>query len=266
MKIFWIGLVLCVLGACEKLEWSPHQTDLNSLPKEVNATNLQRLKSQENPEQRTIRIAFTGDSQRYYDEAEALVKKLNTMDAIDFVILAGDISDFGLQKEFEWIHDTFSKLKQPYFAVIGNHDYVGNGEKVYDHLYGPRNFSFVYKGVKFVFHDTNGRENRFNRSVPDLNWLANELNVDSTVSKIIPVSHVQPYDADFDPALEEPYVNLLHTNKKINTSLHGHHHSSHDFYPYNDHVRYINSNALNKRTFLLLEITNGTLTKSLIPY
>lgn len=44
-----------------------------------------------------------GDSLRWYNEAEDFVTVLNKRNDVDFVIHGGDISDFGLTKEFMWV-------------------------------------------------------------------------------------------------------------------------------------------------------------------
>ena len=70
----------------------------------------------------TIRFITMGDSQRWYDETEDFVKEVNKRDDIDFVIHGGDMSDFGLTKEFLWQRDIMNGLKVPYVVLIGNHD------------------------------------------------------------------------------------------------------------------------------------------------
>ena len=52
-----------------------------------------------------------GDSQRWYDATEDFVKEINKRDDIDFVIHGGDMSDFGVTKEFLWQRDIMNGLK-----------------------------------------------------------------------------------------------------------------------------------------------------------
>lgn len=252
------------LAACDKMEYSPYQKFDRNTPRNINQENIRRLLGSENS--RPLRIAFIGDSQRFYDEAADFKDKVNSLDGIDLVILAGDISDFGLKQEMEWIHEIFSQLRPPYLAVVGNHDLVANGEEVYRRMFGETDFSFVFKGVRFVFHNTNGREYRFNGKVPDVRWLEQQCAPAEGVSHIIAVSHVPPYDVDFDPALRESYHQVFKNTGNFLVSLNGHLHSSGDSYPFNDHVRYINSNAVDKRQFLLLELDDTKLTTTTVSY
>ncbi|MDQ3047369.1 MAG: metallophosphoesterase [Bacteroidota bacterium] len=257
--------ILFLIVSCEMFEYSPNQSFDENSPIAINKKNINWLLLNGNQDD-TIRIVFTGDSQRVYDEAELLKEKVNTMDGIDMMILAGDISDFGVLNEFEWIHEIFSQMKVPYISVIGNHDIISNGDEVYKKMYGDLNFSFVFDSVKFVFHNSNSREYRFNGSVPDMNWLRGEFTEEAGVTHTIPVSHVPPYSTDFDSELISDYTTSIKNAPGILVSLHGHLHNMGDGYPFNDGVRYINSNSVGKRKFILLEISKGKIVKTLVDY
>ena len=258
-------LAFAVLTSCNAFEFSPNQVFDNDTPRNLNEVNISRLKSQAGDD--TITIAFVGDSQRFYDEVEEFVDKVNTIDGVDFVLLAGDVTDFGLLDEFEWIEESFSRLDKPYIAVIGNHDVIGNGEEVFERMFGPLNYSFVYKGVKFVVHNTNGREYT-DVAIPDISWLENEFSREESeaVSHIVGVSHVPPTNGDFNPDLVEPYAALLARTPDFLVSLHGHVHDHEDHYPFNDGVRYITSYAFAQNTFVLLKIVNGEIIKETVSY
>ena len=261
-NIIVLVLLLTVVG-CDLFEYSPNQTFDRNSPRDLNAMNLERLQSSAADD--TVTIAFVGDSQRWYDNVDKFVDKVNTIESIDFVILSGDITDFGLLNEFEWVHRRFSRLDRPYFAVIGNHDVIANGEDVFRTMFGPLNYSFVYDSIKFVMHNTNGREYP-NINVPDLNWLQHELSAEEGVKYFIGVSHVPPMNGDFKPELVTPYTQLLSSTPGFLLSLHGHIHDHIDEYPYNDGLRYITSYAFNQPKFLVLKIAGGNIVKEEITY
>ena len=266
--LFWVLLVLGVIlfpVACDNFEFSPNQTYDRNTPRDLNAKNLERLLQA--PVDDTVVIAFVGDSQRFYDQLERFVGKVNSMPAVDFVLLAGDVSDFGLLSEFEWVHRQFRKLKAPYFAVVGNHDVIANGENVFRRMYGPLDFSFVYDSIKFILHNTNGGEYP-STQVPDLAWLEQELHGENNemVTHFVGVSHVPPTNHDFQQPLVEPYARLLRETPGFLVSLHGHIHNHTDHYPFNDGVRYITSFSLDKPAFLLLKISGGQIVKETIQY
>jgi 3',5'-cyclic-AMP phosphodiesterase len=264
MYILFFTSILLTVG-CDTLEFSPNQRYDRDSPVGLNQKNLQKLLA--NPIDDTVTIAFVGDSQRFYSELERFIDRANTIPEIDFILLAGDISDFGLLQEQEWVVRRLSKLRKPYFGVIGNHDLVANGEAVFERMFGPLHDSFVYGGIKFVSHNTNGLEYK-RRRVPDLNWLQKELTLaDSSIQHVVTVSHVPPFSApEFTPDLVEPYTALLGNTPKLLLSLHGHIHQHKDFYPYEDGVRYVTSFAFNQSSFVLLKITKGQVFKTIVTY
>jgi Icc protein len=250
---------------CEKMEYSPNQAFSENSARDLNRKNIERLVATPNYDD-TIRIAFIGDTQRFYDECELFVNAVNGMKGVDIVIIAGDISQYGLLREFEWINGIFSRLKMPYVSVIGNHDMVGNGTEVFKHTFGPLDFSFAYDSVKFVCHNTNSREYAFDGSVPDIGWLRQQMITGPEIKKVLPISHVPPYNEDFDPNLEMIYARTLRSSEKTTLSLHGHLHYMEDFYPYEDGVRYVNGYAMDHRSFIMVDIVGTDVQVSLKNY
>src|SRR5687768_3869626 len=90
---------LVFFGCTDSIEYSPNQSDDSDSPHELTKHNLALLKA--SPVDDTLTIAFIGDSQNFYDEVEPFVRKVNQQKEIDLVLIAGDISDFGLLQEFE---------------------------------------------------------------------------------------------------------------------------------------------------------------------
>lgn len=254
-------LTLC-LFSCDLLEYSPNQVFDRDTPVNLNDKNLEKLFS--TPGDDTITIAFVGDSQRFYDELETFIDTANAIEAIDFVLLAGDISDFGLLEEFEQIQELLSKLEKPYIGVIGNHDVLAKGEETFERMFGPLHFSFVYKKVKFIVHNTNGREYAPG-TVPDIEWLKEEFGNEDGAQYFVPVSHIPPFDKDFDKTLEDDYTRLLREHKPL-ISLHGHIHEFKDGFPYEDGVRYMTSHSFELKSFVLLKIVKGKVYHEIISY
>jgi 3',5'-cyclic-AMP phosphodiesterase len=190
---------------------------------------------------------------------------LNNIDEVDFILLAGDISDFGLLAEFELINEMMSALTKPYIGVVGNHDVVARGEEVFERMFGPLNFSFHYGGVKFIAHNTNGKE-YLTGNVPDIAWLRSQLVSSDTSKYFVAVSHVPPFSSDFDEKLIGPYTSLFNETPEFLVSLHGHIHTHKDGNPYNDGVRYMTTHSFDKRSFVLMQIYNGQITYKLVDY
>lgn len=256
--------ILTLLTSCDQFEFSPNQSFDQSSPSNLNAQNLARLR--QNAEDDTVTIAFAGDTQRWYDEQERFVRKVNSLDNVDLVLLAGDISDFGLLQEFKWAQKRLSALRAPYFGIIGNHDMVANGREIFRQMFGPLNYSFVYGGIKFIAHNTNGLEAPC-ENIPDLDWLSRELGNTEGASYIVTVSHVPPFNAfEFGPDAVKPYTALLQNTPNLLLSLHGHVHQHQDFYPFGEKVHYITSFSFEQSAFVLLQIVDGKVLKSIINY
>jgi hypothetical protein len=96
--------------------------------------------------------------------------------------------------------------------------------------------------------------------------MAQQLKAEPSVKNYIAISHVPPYDADFDKNLEIPYKNLFSSTQGFLASLHGHLHDENDHYPYEDGVRYINSNCFKKRIFIQLDIIDGKIIKTMVDF
>lgn len=262
--IFYLLLSLLLLNACDLIEYSPNQVFDRNTPRDLNQKHIARLLH--NTGDDTIRFVLTGDSQRAYKNASDFVNVVNNIEGVDFVLLAGDISDFGLLNEMEWINEIFSKLNAPYIGVIGNHDLVANGEEIYKRMYGPLDFSFIYRSVKFVCHNTNSREVNFDGNVPDMAWLKSELRASAGVNAYIAVAHVPPFSVDFDPKLEAGYINLINSSPNTLAALYAHNHSEEVRYPNEQPIPYLVTHAVGRRQFLLLEIVRGKLKYESIKY
>ena len=252
-------LTICLLSsaACNKLEYSPNQVFNTDSPTDVNAKSLAKLGKGIGDD--TVRFVFTGDTQRSLNETVEFCEKVNTMEGIDFIVLAGDITEFGVLKEMEWVADAFSKLNRPYFAVIGNHDLTSRGRDVFQRMFGELNYSFTYGGVKFICHDTNSWEYKFNGKVPNINWLQSQLQTSPEVSNYVVMSHVPSNSVDFDPSLVEPYQGTFAQTPRLLASLHAHTHSFQEYYPDDSGVPYIITSAMERSEFLVVEIVNNKL-------
>ncbi|HYH14625.1 MAG TPA: metallophosphoesterase family protein, partial [Flavisolibacter sp.] len=125
----WKGIVavtLLSLMSCKDLfQYSPKEVRLEEEEQNINLKNIPKIEAL--PKKDTLKFILIGDTQRFYDETADFVTAANQRNDISFVVLAGDISDFGLSKEFKWVHRELKQLKVPYIGVIGNHDMLSNG-------------------------------------------------------------------------------------------------------------------------------------------
>ena len=172
-KNLYTLLVCLLLAGCDLIDYHPYDVRISG-ETDVNAHNIEQIEAKCKGKT-TIRFITMGDSQRWYDETEDFVKEVNKRDDIDFVIHGGDMSDFGLTKEFLWQRDIMNGLKVPYVVLIGNHDCLGTGAETYQAVFGPTNFSFIAGNVKFVCLNTNALEYDYSEPIPNFGFMEQEL-------------------------------------------------------------------------------------------
>ncbi|WP_210463149.1 MULTISPECIES: metallophosphoesterase family protein [Rufibacter] len=259
----WLALAfLFLLSACDMFEYHPYAGNLEF--KNLTAQNVARIKaleSQYNPET-PLRFALTGDTQGYFAETEDMVKDMNSRD-IAFVIHAGDLTNYAFTDEYERMHRVLAKLKMPYVTVIGNHDCLGDGDKLYKEMYGPLNHSFTFGPNKFILLNTNFLE--FDASVPDVNWLERELQTPQTIVNKFVISHIIPDNSEANPAQEQTYVNLMR-KYNVRLSLHGHTHNYRASELYQDGIPYVTTAASLKRSYVMVTVIGNQATYEKIDF
>ncbi|UIR56090.1 PQQ-binding-like beta-propeller repeat protein [Sphingobacterium sp. SRCM116780] len=93
------------------------------------------------------------------DDLRRTVKDLNTLQGIDFVILSGDITEFGADHELKLAKQILDSLQLPWYVIPGNHDgnWSENGANTFRRVFGGETFFFKHKG--FMFLGTNSGPN-----------------------------------------------------------------------------------------------------------
>lgn len=258
ISLLYLTYILLLLGlvffsSCQDMfQYSQHEVTIDEELKGLNAKSIEKISKIQKAD--TLKFVLIGDTQRFYDDAADFVKQINKRNDLSFVMLAGDISDFGMSKEFKWVHRILSGLYIPYVAVIGNHDMLSNGTRVYETMYGPLNFSFTCAGNKFLCINTNSREYYFNGKVPDLSWIEQELADTAAFVNAFTVAHMPPFSGDFDKRLEKPFTEVLANSGKVRISMYGHEHKYSLSEPYGDRVKYLVVGSMNKRNYAIVTI------------
>ena len=71
----------------------------------------------------TIRIAAAGDVHASADVSDRVASAFASLDGVDLVLLAGDLTAGGVPEEASVLADACRGLELPVFAVLGNHDW-----------------------------------------------------------------------------------------------------------------------------------------------
>ena len=250
-------LLLILFASCNLIEYHPYDLESKNQPSGINQTNINLLQKNDD-EQDTVRFIFMGDTQRHYDETQDFVNAANKLNNIDFVIHGGDINDFGMSKEYVWIHDIMKKLKVPYVALIGNHDILGHGKDVYQKIYGDLNFSFAFRKTRFICLNTNALEFDYSTPVPDFDYMMGFLKDSATIERTIVVMHAPPYSDEFNDnsALMFNYVIEHYKNPEFCIHAHNHVQSMNDLF--NNGILYYGCDDISRRTFLLFTLAGNT--------
>lgn len=265
MKIFTKLLFLSgFLAGCNTFEYSPNQTFDGNSPVNLNKTAVERLMSVQ-PENDTLKFILSGDTQRSYKEIPGFIEKVNSIDNLDFILVAGDITEFGSFREMEGYAGRMKKANVPLITVVGNHDLTGRGSESYQRMFGDLNFSFVYKGIKFICHDTNSREYKYNGSVPDLDWLAQELKPAAGVKGYITVAHVPPLSDDFDQKLAPKYKTQFVNTPGFLAALYGHTHTYLTSEPV-DPFKYLVTGSVENKEFIIVTVINNKINHERVFY
>lgn len=258
-KMLPFVVLLVFFSSCKDLfQYNPNEVRLEADEKDLNAKNIARLRTATPKD--TFRFIVIGDSQRFYEDLDKFVEHVNREEDPAFVLLNGDITDFGLNREFQWINRSLKELKAPYISVIGNHDMLANGRMVYKEMFGPENFSFTYGANKFVCLNTNTKEVGQDGSLPDLGWLSTQLVADEATRNIFVFSHVSPFDGEFDASKTRSYDALLTASNKVRLSIHGHQHSWSLTQPSSHLLQYLVVASVQRRNYALITVTGQTYT------
>lgn len=201
-------IMLTFLGCGGPSPWhaDPKYTDLTQ-------KHLQKLSQHEQEHMAPFTFAIVGDSQVALEGFDKARKHINKSNA-DFTVILGDITDRGLNEEWDWVGDIINRFNKPVLTVVGNHDGLSNGKELYEEMFGPLNYSFLYNGVKFIMWNNNHYEWNI-----DLDWLENEAEYYPSII----LSHQPPYSGTMTHEQEERWYKIRHNGNTI-ASIHGHMH------------------------------------------
>jgi hypothetical protein len=148
----------------------------------------------------------------------------------------------------------FRELSVPYFVVVGNHDLLGNGRAIYEHVFGPLDFAFTYARLRVVLLNTNSREFAFAPNVPDLGWLAAQLAPGAEHDHAVVICHVAPNAGDFNEELAAPYRAVLReAGVTLSVNAHGHLFAIHD----EDGLTFATADSAEHRNYLAITVLPG---------
>lgn len=255
-----------LLAACDLIDYHPYDVRISGAH-DLNALHVAQIE-ESMAGRDSLRFAVISDTQRWYDETNDAVKSLNSRGDIDFVVHCGDVSDFGVTKEFVLQRDILEKLTMPYVVLLGNHDCLGTGEDAYHYIFGKPDFSFTAGDTHFVCLNTNAFEYDYSTAVPDFSFLrADRSSLSPAVRRTIVAMHAQPGSEQFNNNVADLFQEEIRQYPSLALCLcgHGHHTQSADLF--GDGVIYYECGAAKMREYLVFTLkADGSYAYEVIPY
>src|SRR5690242_8952429 len=159
------------------------------------------------------------------EDLERTVHDINNDPEIKFVILSGDITDFGSDTQFVVAKKILDSLNKPWHIIPGNHDanWSESGTNSFKKIFGNETFDFEYGG--YLFLGTVCGPNM--RMSPDQVSRENIVWLDSTLKNLkdpnIPIIYVNHYPQDSSLNNWYEIMDLLKTrNTQLIICGHGH--------------------------------------------
>lgn len=252
-RLFYLLSTVLLLSSCDAFEYHPYDGRVTG-ETGINAKNIARIEKATKGK-KSIKFALIGDTQRWYDDTKDFVKAANQRTDLDFIIHGGDISDFGLTKEFLWMRDILNKLNQPYVVLLGNHDCLANGEEVFRKVFGHENFAFMAGNTKFVCLNTNALEADYSNPIPDFNFIEEQIfDKNPDQEKTVVAMHARPFDEQFNNNVARVFQKTIKEFPELQFCLHAHNHNLMEEDIFKDGVMYYGTANIAKRVYLVFTL------------
>ena len=161
------------------------------------------------------------------DDLRRTVNDINENAAIQFVIITGDITEFGADDEIKLAKQILDKLNKPWHIIPGNHDsnWSESGSNTFKRIFGSETFAFNAGGFLFLGTHSGPNMRMSPGQIPRENivWLDSVLKATDDATPIIFANHY-PQDSGLNNWFEA--IDRL-KQKNIQLILCGHGHSNH---------------------------------------
>ncbi|HVI45817.1 MAG TPA: PQQ-binding-like beta-propeller repeat protein [Chitinophaga sp.] len=185
--------------------------------------------------QQSFKFALVTDTHVGSDNAaedlERTVTDINNNPDLAFVVISGDITEFGADEELKLAKSILDHLQKPWYIIPGNHDtkWSESGGNTFRKVFGQETFSFRRNGYWFIGTNCGPNMRMSPGQVPRENivWLDQQLKAKDTVTPIIYINHY-PQNADLNNWYEA-IDRLKQHNIQLILCGHGHANKVFDF-------------------------------------
>ncbi len=165
-------------------------------------------------------------SQTGADDLRRTVKDINENKALQFVVISGDITEFGADHEIALAKQILDSLNKPWHIIPGNHDgnWSESGANTFKKIFGNETFSFSEGGYQFLGTNCGPNMRMGPGQIPRENivWLDSVIKTLPDSTPLIFINHY-PMDDGLNNWYEA--IDLL-KKKNIELILCGHGHSN----------------------------------------
>jgi len=162
------------------------------------------------------------------EDLRRTVQSINNDTSLSFIVLSGDITDFGSDTELQLAKQILDSLNKPWYIVPGNHDanWSESGTNSFKRIFGSETINFKSHGYLFLgtVCGPNMRMSPGQVSRENIVWL------DSTLANLkdknVPIIFVNHYPQDSSLNNWYEVIDLLKT-RNTQLILCGHGHSNH---------------------------------------
>lgn len=177
----------------------------------------------------TFRFALITDlhiqmqNQQPAEDLTNAISDINLRKDIDFVVIAGDVTENGDKASLTEAKRIISKLNIPWYITFGNHEmkWSESGATDYLKIFGDDKFSFTHKGYCFIGFSTGPVIKMGDGHVApqDIEWVSKKL--EQNTLPVIAVTHYPLQTGDVDN-----WYDMTDVLRKFNTQaiLNGHYH------------------------------------------
>ncbi len=220
-----------------------------------------------------VRFAFMTDlhlseGSPRFEQLQFCIDRINSTGDVDFVLIGGDITDFGSDSEIAAAKKALDNLSMPCYVVAGNHDakWSESGCNTFAKVFGYEHFEFEKGGVKFLGCNCGPNMRMAPAMVPheSLVWLDSVMTHTPTETPVVFLNHY-PQDT-----MSLNYFKVTNSLKKGNIQMliGGHRHTR--FTGRCDSIPYMLGCSLEKRgadglmrtNYYIFDIRDGRITST----
>jgi outer membrane protein assembly factor BamB/Icc-related predicted phosphoesterase len=159
------------------------------------------------------------------EDLQNSVNQINQNKNVDFVLVTGDITEYGDKKSLSIAKSILDQLTIPYYTISGNHEttWSKSGCTAFAEVFGSEYFKFKHKGYVFMGFPSGPvlRMSDSHISPKTLDWLTENLKEIGTEQPVFLMNHYPMREGDVDNWYE--VLDVVHSYR-ICAFLGGHYH------------------------------------------